>query len=184
MSKESMLARLTKRRDALDVYYRRCAREIEDGAVGGEEDRIWLDQHVEGFSLDLCCGDYLIDGAIGVDSDPKKIGSSFFFLSASDLINVEAGTVDSIVTNYLDVFSNAIDVLNTWHRVLKTGGKLAIVCRNADTYEENSRGPLQNSKRVTLFNPKILNFYLRRARFQPISHETWQNSLRIVAIKT
>lgn len=176
-----MLKRLQKRKEALDNYYNKCVKQVNDGLIGGEKERIWLDQFAKGYCLDLCCGDYLIDGAIGVDIDERKIGSSFFLVNGATLEGVETESLDAIVTNYFDVFLSPLAVLQAWHRTLKSGAILALVCRNSDAYPPEGLGPLENSRRSCLFNEKILQFYLRKARFQPFIIEKIDKSLCIAA---
>jgi hypothetical protein len=180
---QRMLERLRKRKESLDRYYKKCVNQVKAGQIGGETERIWLDQFAKGQCLDLCCGDYLIEGAIGVDIDDKKIGASFFFLNAANLEGVKTESIDSIVTNYLDVFLSPLAVLQSWHRTLKLGATLAVVCRNSDAYPVNSTGPLENSRRACLFNDKILQFYLRKAKFEPFMVEKIEKSLCIAAKK-
>jgi len=182
-NKERMLERLKKRKERLDVFYTRCVRQVEAGEIEGETERIWLDQFAKGNCLDLCCGDYLIEGAIGIDFDERKIGASFFFINGANLEGVKEDSIDSIVTNYLDVFSSPLAVLQAWHRTLKLGATLAVVCRNSDAYPATGLGPLENSRRACLYNDKILQFFLRKAKFEPFLVEKIEKSLCIASKK-
>ena len=180
--KEAMKRRLEKRWDQIVAAKERLVRQIDDGVMGGEDDREWLDQFTRGKGIDVCCGDFLIGDGPGLDLDPKKLGSSIFFVSAERLTNIDPESLDYIVCNYLDVMPHVLDVLKNWGRVLKPGGTLGLVVRNADSYT-NPLGPLENKNRSTLFNPRILRFYLERMGFQVERMESYGMSLRAVALK-
>lgn len=181
-----MIARLERRKEAIADRVERAKRRVLEGRIGGEEDRIWLDEFgKEGKGLDIACGDFLIgnvDNTEGVDGYLYRVGSEHFFMDGGELTNQEHDSLDFIVTNYFDVFPNVLKVLNEWHRVLKPGGRLGIVCRNAEAYG-GGMGPLRNSKRVSLFTDVTLRYYLVRAGFTDVVIEKYDTSLRARAKK-
>lgn len=175
-----ILTRLNNRKAQIDSAYNKLVNQIKAGALGGEEDRIWLDQFAKGKGLDLCCGDFPVGDAIGIDSDPRKIGSDLFFIDCRYLTGIDNEECDFIVCNYLDCFPNPIDILVAWKRTLKKGGKLALVVRNADAYDTLT-GPLENTRRQSIYTSKTLPFFLHRAGFTVQRIETFEKSLRCLA---
>ncbi len=180
---KAMKARVAKRWAQLVAAKERLERQIDEGLLGGEDDREWLDQFTQGTGLDICSGDFLIGDAVGLDLDPKKIGSSIFFVAGEKLTNIEPGSLDFIVCNYLDVMPHTLEVFKNWNRVLKVGGTLGLVVRNADAYT-NPLGPLENKNRSVLFNHRILSFYLERMGFKVERMEFSGTSMRAKALKT
>ena len=174
--KESMIERLKWQREKVEESLNKMVKLVESGVLGGEEDRIWLDQFAVGEGLDICCGDFTIKGAKGVDVNAHKIGVNFL-CKGDELSFQESDSLDFLVTNYLDVFPNVLKVLNEWHRVLKPKGVLAIVCCNFDAYD-GPKGPLANKHRVSLFNARSLRFYLERAGFGSIEIVPHEKVLR------
>lgn len=177
----SLLERLQKRKEQIDSAYNKLIRQAEAGILGGEEDRLWMDQFTKGFGLDLCCGDFKLENSVGIDSDPHKIGSDLFFIDCRHLTGIADQECDFIACNYLDCFPNTIDILTSWKRTLKKGGRLILVVRNADAYT-NLTGPLENSRRQSLYTSKTLSFFLNRTGFKVDRIETFEKSLRCLAI--
>ena len=133
----------------------------------GEAERRWLDQFAKiGHGVDLCCGSMLVKNAMGVDIE--YLGPLCFGRTSGDnLAGLKSKSADFIVTNYFDVFPTPIQALNEWHRVLRPGGTLAFVCRNAEAYDPDSQpeGPLCNTNRVHCHTPLTLRFYLNRTGY-------------------
>lgn len=177
----NLIQRLQKRKEQIDSAYNKLIRQAEAGILGGEEDRLWLDQFTQGVGLDLCCGDFKVENAIGIDNDPKKIGSDLFFIDCRYLTGIEDQGCDFVVSNYLDCFPNPIDILTTWKRVIKKGGRLALIVRNSEAYS-NLSGPLENLRRQSLYTPKTLSFYLNRTGFSVQRLELFEKSIRCLAV--
>jgi len=160
---------------------------VDRGKIGGEEDRMWLDAQVKGLGdgLDICCGDFLIQGSEGVDGDLNKFGPIYSTISGDELTNQQNGSLDFIVTNYIEAFPNVLKVLNDWMRVLKPGGLLAFICVRADHYNlQDPKGPLSNPHRLSLFNEVTITQYLSRAEFVNITVEhSSNNMLRVKAYR-
>jgi SAM-dependent methyltransferase len=152
---------------------KRMRRYVDQNRIGGEQARLWLDEQVKelGDGLDICCGDFLIRGAEGVDGDLKKVGPTYCHVSGDELTNHFAKEMDFIVTNYLEAFPNTLKALNEWNRVLKKDGLLALVCADSEQYEEGL-GPLSNRHRLNCFTKTTIRHYLNRSGFSRISVES------------
>ena len=149
-----------------------------------ERDRLWLDQFAVGSGLDICCGDFLVGDSVGVDCNRFTLGADY--LSHGDALTFQRSEdLDFIVTNYLEAMPNPLSAFNEWYRCLKPGGRLAIVCRDADKYSlNNPLGALDNRKRQTTYTKTTLSHYLYRADFVDVSiEETEHGTLRASAIK-
>ncbi len=146
----------------------------------GEHERKWLDQFAKGHGLDICCGSMPIKNAMGVDLEylgPLCFGR----VSGDNLTGHKSNSADFIVTNYFDVWSSPLQALNEWHRVLKKGGILAIVGRNAEAYTDSPVGPLTTGNRSHLQTPLTIKMYLARAEFEVLEVSTVGTSLRSVS---
>lgn len=169
-----------------DKIKRRYIDKLEQGVHLEQYDRYWLEQQIPkgGAGLDIACGDFVIgDDTAGVDGDRKMLGMDYFS-EGDELSFQEPEKLDYIVTNYLEAFPSALKVLNEWWRCLKPEGILAIVCRDADEYTSD-KGPLDNGRRQTLYNDKILSMYLYRAGFRvvKVAKNRDNKTLRARAIK-
>lgn len=180
---DSMLKRLDVRANRVLAQITKLKRLIEADQVGGEEDRLWLDQiAATGGGLDICCGDFLIHGAEGVDTDVGKLGASYSLVRGEALTSQDSNALDFVVCNYFDAFPNVLQVLNEWRRVLKPGGTIGFICCNSDSYF-SPLGPLKNRKRLNCFTEKSIVFYLERAEYTEISIEDVNGFLRVRAKK-
>lgn len=181
--KASMIRRIEYRETKLKQRMDRMRRYIEAGRVGGEENRVWLDQWAQkGVGLDVCCGDFLIGEAQGVDTTPEMLGQDFSLIEAEALVTYEPGELDFVVTNYLDIFPNPLKALQEWHRVLKVGGILGLVACDASKYPAR-QGPLRNHRRSSCFVPLTLKCYLERANFTVKVMEQDSTFIRCMATK-
>ncbi len=173
--KQSMHDRVQGRADRLH-------RQIEADKLGGEEGRIWLDQFAEEpGGLDICCGDFLIGQACGVDGNERKIGPEW--MGPGDVVlPFDSHSQNYIVCNYFDCYHQPLKVLYEWHRVLRSEGKLAIIVPNAEKYNDKM-GPLSNRMKSCSYTVKTLRNYLYRAEFEVVSCDEWNSELRMVAIK-
>lgn len=176
-----MLNRLADREEALRNRLDKLKRLIRLGKLGGEENRIWLDTFANGTGLDICCGDFPVRGATGVDANPEKLGAAYFG-NGDELYHIDTETQDFIVTNYIDALPSVLGALFEWHRVLKPGGVLAFTCCNVDAYPDDL-GPLQNHNRLHAFNGKGIRAYLARANYVDIEVTEFQQFLRVTARK-
>lgn len=177
---EKMLARLDNRQAFVNARFDKLRRLVRSGRLGGEEGRIWLEKFAVGQGLNLCCGDFSIGDSVGVDADRRVVATDL--LIYADQMCEEPNSQDFIVTNYLECFGNTLSTLMGWQRILKSGGVLAIVCANADLYE-NARGPLENQHRMSCFNLNVLRCLLARAGFKLFEWQTEGKELRVAARK-
>lgn len=181
--KQKMHDRIDYRKDEFLVRVARLRRKINEGILGGEEDRIWLDQYAKGKGLDICCGDFLVRDAEGVDPSIDKIGPTYFHIMGDELIYHDGGELDFITCNYFDAFPNVLKTLNEWMRVLKPGGTLAIIVRDSEKYTDRA-GPMANKNRVSCYTPFTIKCYLERAGFDVMSvEEGEEKSLRVLSKK-
>lgn len=157
-----------------------------------QEDRVWLDSFVKGEGVDICCGDFLVDGAIGVDGAVSYIGESAAHVLGADyrcdgdeLSFAGHAALDFVVTNYFEALPHTLNALNEWWRVLKPGGVLAIVCMDAEAYPSKyPMGPLKNRQKNHTYTAVTITQYLYRAEFSDVKVEkTEHGTLRVSAIK-
>jgi hypothetical protein len=182
----SAMKRVDRRVNKLLRKYERMKRLIlEQKWTGGEEDRVWLEQFAIGVGMDICPGDFIIgENSIGVDPADNMICADKQ-ISGDEITDESYNSMDYIVSNYLDVFSDPFKVLVSWHRLLKPGsGTLAFTCRNADAFNDE-RGPLANKNRKALYTPKIVKFYLNRLGFtvKIVELSEGGKSIRVMAKK-
>ena len=174
----SMIARVNRRKQAILAHCDRVIREIEQGKIGGEEGRNWLEQFCEGEGVQFCPGDFQIGDSIGVDADLRALGMDLW--AYADRFVGSLPPLDYIVTNYLECFPDTIRVLTEWAGLLKQGGTLAIVARDAEMYLAGL-GPLANPRRMAVFSQCTLNCYLERAGFTPWRWESFEKEIRVAA---
>jgi len=166
-----------------DKVKRNYINRLANGVHPEQADREWLEQHAKGNGLDIACGDFNIGDSAGVDGDIRKIGVDFHE-EGDALAFQEPNRLDYVVTNYLEAFCTPLKVLNEWWRCIRTGGKLAIVCRNADKYDD-PKGPLSNVHRQCIYTKTTLSMFLYRAGFSQVTVTTNDDNrtLRALAIK-
>ena len=144
--------------------------------------REFLKKHAVGVGVDICCGDFLIEGALGVDTRHDVIGTDYRF-SGDDLSMLKAKELDYVVSNYIEAMPSTLRAMNEWHRCLKVGGTIALVCRDAESYK-NPEGALKNRKRVHTFTKVTIAHYLSRAEFSDINVAVVNNELHVTARKS
>jgi len=181
-----MLDRIERRKEQWLVYYERAKRVIEKDRVGGEANRLWIEEQIKGLStgVDVCCGDFLMgEHSQGVDGDIGKIGA-VWYTHGANLINFDDNSLDYVVTNYIEAFVNAFEPLREWHRLLKPGGVLAFACANADNYLDDI-GALCNVHRNTIFTKRTIFNYLTKANYINIHIEDGEEkSMRVKCNKS
>lgn len=151
------------------------------------DDWNWMAQFTrEGNGLNICCGDFPVGGAYGVDAT-FVLGTfeGLAFDDAANMSHLDNDTCDYIVSNYLDGLPAPIKALREWHRVLKPKGTLAIICRNSDDkiYQNTELGPLKNKHRLVCFTPKTIGFYLTKTKFTDIKIELGAGTIKVLAKK-
>jgi len=153
-------------------------------AAAADVDYEFLKQFVHGRGLDVCCGDFLIEGATGVD---KWLTLGAFMGHAGtngEDLPCEDASQDFVVTNYLEVFTDIPRTLKEWHRVLKPGATLAIVARDADHPQyRDGKGVLESRHRRSCFSRSTLRMYVANAGFININIEIKDTALRLQAKK-
>jgi len=146
--------------------------------------REWLRSFtLDGVGLDICCGDFPIGNAMGIDQRFvcgvfEGVGS----LCADDLSVFDDNSVDYIVTNYLEGTANTQHVLHEWKRILKPKKPLAICAVNPDNYE-GPLGVFRNRNRLTAFTPKLLSNHLHRAGYVDVVVEEVEEVIRAKGYK-
>lgn len=173
-----LIARINRRKQAILAHCDRVIREIEQGKHGGEEGRQWLEQFCEGEGLHFCAGEFALADAVGVDMDARALALDQW--AYADRYLGGRGPQDYIVTNYLESMPDTLRVLSDWHRLLKPGGTLAIVARDAEMYAQGE-GPLCNRHRVAVFTQTVLHCYLARAGYEPTRWESFEKEIRVAA---
>jgi len=174
--KDYMIWRLDKRVETVTAKAERIKRDYiarlgsNDG--GTEENRQWLDQFAKGVGFDIACGDFLIGDivqALGVDGAPKMLGTDYW--SEGDNLSFQpTDTLDYIVTNYLDGMPAPLKALAEWCRCIKPGGRIAVVCRDAQMYH-TSMGALENARRQSCYTSITLSNYLYRVGLKNVKVE-------------
>ena len=178
--KAAQHAELDHREERMLALFGRLRRQIDQGVVAGSPGRKWLRQFAFGKGANLCCGDFPIGDSIGIDADWEKLATDLW--GYADRPPFEDGTIDYVLTNYLEAFPDTLQVLQNWTKALRVGGILAIVCRNTDAYD-NPMGPLTNKHRAHCFSLKTLSCYLQRAGFRVKLHEFHEQELWVAAVK-
>lgn len=174
----SMIARVNRRKQAILAHCNRVIREIENGKHAGEEGRLWLEQFCEGEGVHFCAGEFALSDSLGVDMDARSLALDQW--AYADRYLGGKTPLDYIVTNYLESMPDTLRVLTEWGRLLKPGGALAIVARNAEMYGAGE-GPLSNPHRVAVFTQTVLTCYLERAGFTPWRWESFEKEIRVAA---
>lgn len=178
---EKIHERLNKREEQIAKWFRHTRKQIDEGKIGGEPGRLWLDKFAKGKGLNIACGDFSIGDSIGVDIDPTVLAADVW--TQGDHVMFEPNSLDYIVTNYLEAMPFVLKTLRDWWTLLKPEGTLAIVCRDADKYPELP-GPLSNPKRLNCFTLKTLNCYLDKAGFYMWSKMMEQHDQEIWVVAT
>ena len=190
MDKARLLDRLRNYEQVVAGRIQIVKESIERGDYGEDSHKIWLEQFAIGKGLDICSGHIPMRNTEGVDSTwwNKKSNSGALGplchvnVEGDDLGGLDKNYLDFIVTNYFDTFSSPLKALNEWHRVLKPGGTLAIVCSNAEKYT-GLKGPLSVRWRANVQTATTIRFYLGKAEFDVKSVEEAGTALHVVAKK-
>ena len=179
--REKLHARLDQRFEYIKQLFERMHGMIDLGELDGTEPgREWLEQWCVGRGVQLCPGDFSIGDSIGIDMDQKKLALDYW--GYVDFFPGESCSLDYVVTNYLEVHPDTNAILAEYASALKKGGKFAVVCRDADSYE-NGVGPLKNNRRAHCFSLKTLTCYLARAGLKVKEFERVGQELRVMATK-
>ena len=177
--KQSMHDRINRRMDQLQRSADKLHRMIDNDQLGGEEGRIWLDQFAVGKGFQIAGGDFIIGESANIDPMQKYIAPDI--LAFWDEVPF-GEPVDYFVTNYFECFSSPLRILTEWYSQLNSGGTVAMVLRDADTYTDKA-GPLSNKNRINCFTPITIRFYLERAGFEVTSLKATNGEIRVVAKK-
>jgi len=181
--KEIMDARIRANQRRANKIFRRKMKETKQPDPEIMASREFLLQFVNGTGVDVCCGDMVIsEETIGVDFNRQTLGVDYTF--AGDALDfAKSGEMDYVVSNYLEAIPQTLTALNEWFRVLKSGGVLGLVCRDANQHK-HKEGALVNRRRVHTFTKVTLTHYLHRAGFINVNIiETEYGTLNVEAHK-
>jgi hypothetical protein len=151
----------------------------------------WLESFCIGTGFNMGCGEIPIKDSIGVDL-LLTLGcyDGAAFCSMDDLWDYRDGCADYIISNYIEAAPSPCKLFTEWYRLLRSGGTVAIVCRDAEdaAYDNSSNGPLQRShrgniKKYNCFTHRTIRFYLQFVGFVVASIEKDGVVLKIVAHK-
>lgn len=151
----------------------------------------WLEQFAVGNGFDIAAGNFptmMADGsgfvrAIDVGNHVANFVNGFRH-AGDHLPFLEDSSCDFIITNYFEVFENTQRTLKEWHRVLKSGGVLAMILTDAEHPEYNKpAGPLTNHHRQHCYTSLTIRRYFERVGFKDITVEKHKHMLRIKGIK-
>jgi hypothetical protein len=182
-------------REVLDLRFKRLqeaseeimaslkSKRFDNYAKSGQNDRAFLEGHCVGRGVDIACGHMLLADAIGVDSREFAFGADYRCRGDS-LSFSKAAELDYVVTNYIEAMPDVLGAMHEWHRCLKAGGTLAIVCRDADLYPPGvPEGALSSNRRSNTFSKVTIKHYLYRAGFKEVQVTQADKSLHITAKK-
>ncbi len=165
-----------------DSIYAKWGKRLDTDNPGARADRAFLESHAVGIGVDICCGDFLVADAIGVDTRRTTLGADYHY-SGDDLAFAKTNELDFVVTNYIEALPNVIKAMNEWFRCLKEGGTLALACRDADAYTE-PEGALKSRRRCHTFNKVTISQYLHRAGFKDVQvKSSVGNAMHVTARK-
>lgn len=158
-----------------------------------EEHMEWLESFCVGQGFNMGCGEMPIKDSMGVD--PILTLASYngvAFCNMDDLWHYSDGCADYVISNYTEAAPSPAKLFVEWHRVLRPGGKVGIICRDADDpyYSEDSFGPLSRArsgkggiKKYNCFTKRTIRFYLQFAGFKVVKIEKSGVDLKVEARK-
>ncbi len=174
--------------DRANTYYTQWGKRLDTEGTGIIADRDFLEKHAIGHGVDIACGDLVIGDSIGVDVKKYVLGLDYNY-RGDELMFSKSSELDYVVTNYLEALPHTLNALNEWHRCLKSGGTLAMVCRDAasaayTSHKLQGEGALKSRRRCNTFDKLTLSQYLYRAGFEDVDIvETEYASLQVFAKK-
>ena len=150
----------------------------------------WLESFAQGPNgFNMGCGEIPVGDSEGVDMI-LTLGAwkGVAFCPMDDMYEYKAEVCDYIISNYIESSPNPCKLFTEWHRLLKPGGKVAILCKDADQYSDNSIGPLKRSGRGAIkkhccYTAKTIRFYLQFCEFTVDSIEVSGPNLKVEAHK-
>jgi hypothetical protein len=139
-----------------------------------EEHLEWLESFCKGVGFNMGCGEIPVKDSIG--ADPFLSLGSFngaAYCHMDDLWNYEDECADYIISNYMESAPTPCKLFIEWYRLLKPGGVVAILCKDADdsSYDNTLIGPLSRSnkggiKKFNCYTPRTMRFYLQFNKFK------------------
>jgi SAM-dependent methyltransferase len=151
----------------------------------------WLESFCKGDGFNMGCGELTIADSMGID---KQLTLATFngaaYCDMENLWKYGDECADYIVSNYIGAILCPAKTFIEWHRVLKPGGVMALVCGNSDhpSYVKSVMGPLSRSKhgsikKASCYNKNTIKNYLQFAGMNVESVEEVKHVLRVVAYK-
>jgi hypothetical protein len=164
---------------------------LEDRVLQAYEEKHleWMESFCVGNGFNMGCGEIPIADSVGVDVMPcLGIFNNEVMFDMENPSFKKDEICDYIVSNYIDGLKIPAETFIRWHRLLKPGGKIALLCRDADTLPDNSTGGMKKSHRgnlklCTCYTKKTLRFYLQFAGYVVDSMETDGGYIKAVAHK-
>lgn len=186
---------MTALRDHIDSHYRRPLwgkghLDYRVNLAYEEEELEWLESFAKGPNgFNMGCGEIPVGESEGVDLI-LTLGcwKGVAFCPMDDMYAYKAEVCDYIISNYIESSPNPCKLFTEWHRLLKPGGKVAILCKDADQYPDDSIGPLKRSGRGAIkkhccYTAKTIRFYLQVCEFIVDYIEVSGPNLKVAAHK-
>lgn len=151
----------------------------------------WLESFCKGTGFNMGCGEIPIKDSMGVDLF-LNLGcySGAAFANMDNMWGYKDEFADYIISNYVEAAQTPCKLFLEWYRLLKPGGVLAILLKDADdsSYDSSLSGPLARAgkggiKKFNCYTERTIKFYLQFAGFTVDSIEKCGIDLKVVAHK-
>ena len=186
---------MTALKDHIDAHYNRPMwgkghLDYRVNLAYEEEELEWLGSFAVGPNgFNMGCGAIPVGESEGVDLI-LTLGcwKGVAFCPMDNMYEYKAEVCDYIISNYIESSPTPCKLFTEWHRLLKPGGKVAILCKDADQYSDKSIGPLKRSGRGAIkkhccYTAKTIRLYLQFCEFAVDSIEVSGPNLKVEAHK-